>query len=196
MSTMKVDFKVVLLGDSNAGKTSLFERFVNNKFAKDPKQTVGVSFGLKTIGVRGSQVVMGIWDTAGQERYQSLTKMYYRKASSAILCFDPTKRSSYEKVKFWIKELRETESRCSIYLVATKIDLISSDEDWDIPQQEVMNFAQKNKFKTCETSAKEDIGVNKLFAIIAQDYLMKDEKGGNESIRLHSSEEQSKSGCC
>ncbi|KAJ3446821.1 serine/threonine-protein phosphatase [Anaeramoeba flamelloides] len=186
----------ILILDDKLNRNYKIFSAVPDEERETPPRTVGVSFGLKTIGVRGSQVVMGIWDTAGQERYESLTKMYYRKASSAILCFDPTKRKSFDRVKFWIKELRETESHCSIYLVATKIDLISSDEDWDVPKQEVMDFAQKNKFKMCETSAKEDIGVNKLFAIIAQDYLMKDETVGNESIQLRSSEEQTKSGCC
>ncbi|KAJ3429439.1 ras-related protein rab-24 [Anaeramoeba flamelloides] len=196
MSTFQVDFKVVLLGASNAGKTSLFERFVNNKFARDTKTTVGVSFGLKTIGVRGSQVAMGLWDTAGQERFESLAKMYYRKATSAIICFDPTKRQSFEKAQFWIKELRETEINCSVYLVATKMDQISSDDDWDISKKDVMNFAKKNKFKLFETSAKENTGVNKLFAMIAQDYLLRDEQDENGSIKLHSTEKNSTAGCC
>ncbi|KAJ3436054.1 ras-related protein rab-24 [Anaeramoeba flamelloides] len=120
MTTLKVDLKVVLLGSSNVGKTSLFERFLHNSFTLDSKTTIGVSFGLKTIKIDQSEIVLGLWDTAGQERFESLSKLYFRKASAAILCFNPSNRQSFHKAKFWYKELNKNETNCVVYLVATK----------------------------------------------------------------------------
>ncbi|KAJ6235331.1 ras-related protein rab-24 [Anaeramoeba flamelloides] len=164
------------------------------------KKTIGVSFGLKTIKIDQSEIVLGLWDTAGQERFESLSKLYFRKASAAILCFNPSNRQSFHKAKFWYKELNKNETNCVVYLVATKIDLISSQENWVIQKEQVDNFIKKFKIKSFETSAKENIGINDLFTAIGQDYLNRsedvDDDDEEELVSLDLRKKNSNNTCC
>jgi Ras-related protein Rab-24 len=113
----KVDLKVVLLGKEYGGKTSLVERYIHGKFnAQAPYQsTIGAAFGAKKVSVNGESVTLGIWDTAGSERYESMSRIYYRGAKSAIVCFDLTDPSSFDRAKFWVNELKQTEEVFIIY---------------------------------------------------------------------------------
>jgi len=88
--------KVVLLGDSGVGKTSLMERFVNHRFSQQYKATIGADFLSKDVTVEDKSVTMQIWDTAGQERYQSLGSAFYRGADACLLVYDVTDLKSFE----------------------------------------------------------------------------------------------------
>ena len=88
-----VDCKVVILGSSAAGKSSLLERIINNNYRKMLPATVGAAFAPKLV----DGVTLGLWDTAGQEQYASMSAMYYRDAKAALVCFDLTSRSSFER---------------------------------------------------------------------------------------------------
>lgn len=91
-------YKVVLIGDSDVGKTSLLLRYSNNIFTENPC-TVGVDFKIKTIKVDSHIVKLQIWDTAGQERYKSITSTYLRNAHCCIVAYDITRRESFENVE-------------------------------------------------------------------------------------------------
>ncbi|XP_070387324.1 ras-related protein Rab-24-like isoform X3 [Dermacentor albipictus] len=108
-----VDLKVVLLGKEYGGKTSLVERYLYDRFdASTPYQnTIGAAYGAKQIAVRNRRITLGIWDTAGSERYEAMSRIYYRGAGAAIVCFDLTDRESYQKAKFWVNELRKHEEQ-------------------------------------------------------------------------------------
>ncbi|CAG5130250.1 unnamed protein product, partial [Candidula unifasciata] len=113
MSGGKVDIKVVLLGKAYAGKTSLVERFIHNRFLGDTvpyQNTIGAAFGAKTVTVNNKNVIVGIWVT--------MSRIYYRGAKAAIICYDLTDKSSFDRARFWIGELQKHEEVLSIFLCA------------------------------------------------------------------------------
>ncbi|KAJ3427398.1 ras-related protein rab-24 [Anaeramoeba flamelloides] len=171
MTQQSVDFKILLLGNSFVGKSSIFNRYINGRFDGSTKATIGVSFAIKSIKVNEKKIQMGVWDTAGQEKFESITKMYYRNAKAAILCYDLTVKASFDKIQYWIDEIRNNESNCLVYLTGTKVDLVTDENIERVPKETIENYAKKLEVKTFETSAKNNIGIDELFMEIAKDYL-------------------------
>lgn len=99
-------FKLVIVGDSNVGKTQILSRFIDDQFVINSKPTVGVQFGTKTIKVGNVAVKNQIWDTAGQEKFRALTCAYYRGAIGAIVVFDLSKYSTFQHIERWLREVR------------------------------------------------------------------------------------------
>lgn len=97
-------YKVVLLGESGAGKSSLAQRLIKNEWNANLNSTVGASFFRWTCSVGGDTTVnCDIWDTAGQERYRSLASMYYRGAAAALVVYDITSHESFDRAKHWVQ---------------------------------------------------------------------------------------------
>lgn len=171
-----VDLKVVLLGKEYCGKTSLVERFLNDRFAGENKyqNTIGAAYGAKkldNISSDGKSVILGVWDTAGSERYQAMTKIYYRGARAAIVCYDVTDPDSFERLRFWIAELAKFEPACKVYLAATKVDLLVPKAKRLIDYHETTDLAEEIGSTVTETSAKTGLNVHQLFDKIANDYV-------------------------
>ena len=99
--------KVVLLGESGVGKSSVMLRFVTNNFKIEPDSTVGASYMGKILQFNEKMIKFNIWDTAGQERYHSLAKMYYRDADVAIIVYDITNSESFQGMKKWYNEVKQ-----------------------------------------------------------------------------------------
>ncbi|XP_059568994.1 ras-related protein Rab-24 isoform X2 [Alligator mississippiensis] len=164
MSGPRVDAKVVLLGKEYVGKTSLVERYVHQRFLVGPYQN----------------------DTAGSERYEAMSRIYYRGARAAIVCYDLTDGSSFERAKFWVNELQTFEENCRIYLCGTKSDLLEEDRRRrGVDFHDVQDYADEIKAELFETSSKTGQSVDELFQKVAEDYvrftafqLMTEEKGG------------------
>mmetsp|Transcript_10419 Transcript_10419/g.15688 ORF Transcript_10419/g.15688 Transcript_10419/m.15688 type:complete len:215 (-) Transcript_10419:25-669(-) len=168
----KVDLKIVLLGTSDVGKTSLVERFLRGSFKYDIQATVGAAFGAKKVCVGGKDITLGIWDTAGAERYESMTRIYYRHAKAAIVCYDLTRKITWDKVKFWIDELLDNEPECAIYIVGTKLDLIEEGESkQQVDETFVDTLARSVNAETWKTSAKSGTNVDELFSQIAKTFM-------------------------
>ncbi|KAF8320738.1 ras-domain-containing protein [Clavulina sp. PMI_390] len=135
-----LDAKVVVMGNSAVGKTSLVQRFTENKFSLgSTMSTTGAFFVTKKVIVDGLKVRLQLWDTAGQERFRSMAPMYYRGANAAILCYDITDASSFDDVRKWLDELKHYQRPGSahsgdedeqppllIYVVGAKADLSST----------------------------------------------------------------------
>ncbi|CAO0792711.1 unnamed protein product [Mucor circinelloides] len=118
-------FKLVLLGESAVGKSSLVMRFVKDHFDEYRESTIGAAFLAQTVTLDDNTIVkFEIWDTAGQERYKSLAPMYYRNANCAVVVYDITQASSLEKAKAWVNELqRQADPNIVIALAGNKCDL-------------------------------------------------------------------------
>jgi Ras-related protein Rab-24 len=103
------------------------ERYLHKRFHENNPVTVGAAFNAKRITLsqsgREDTLVIGIWDTAGTERYRAMSRLYYKAAQVALLCFDCRSKAGFEDLKFWVDELREAEPMCILFLVACKTDL-------------------------------------------------------------------------
>ncbi|KAJ6244135.1 ras-related protein rab-24 [Anaeramoeba flamelloides] len=173
MQNQNVDMKIVLLGSSYVGKTCLVDRFINDRFDSSTQQTVGAAFLTKIINTNDNKLVLGIWDTAGQERFESMSKMYYRKANAAIICYDVTDYDSFKKLQYWVDEVRENEKNCVIYFCGTKIDLLEDESDRTVPMEEIEKYADKMQITLFETSSKLNKNVNNLFLKISHNFIKK-----------------------
>ncbi|KAM4748083.1 ras-related protein Rab-24 [Rhinophrynus dorsalis] len=173
MSGQRVDVKVVMLGKESVGKTSLVERYVHHRFLQGPYQnTIGAAFVAKAMCVGGRNLTLGIWDTAGSERYEAMSRIYYRGAKAAIVCYDLTDSSSFERVKFWVNELQNFEENCRIYICGTKSDLVENDRSQRrVDFHDVQDYAEEIKAHVCETSSKTGQSVDELFQKVAEDYV-------------------------
>ncbi|KAK3597734.1 hypothetical protein CHS0354_006086 [Potamilus streckersoni] len=189
----KIDAKVVLLGKAHVGKTCLVNRYIRGTFDSTvPYQnTIGAAFGSKKETVNGKSIILGIWDTAGHERYESMVKLYYRGAMAAILCFDLTDKTSFDRVRFWAGELRQMEKGCKLFLCGTKKDLV----DYDAYKREITvktakPLADDLQAALFETSSKSGENIEQLFQSVAKYCLQKTEEderkqhGEEDRIRL------------
>ncbi|XP_067391340.1 ras-related protein Rab-24 [Emydura macquarii macquarii] len=173
MSGRRVDAKVVLLGQEFVGKTSLVERYAHSRFLVGPYQnTIGAAFVAKAMSVGSRTVTLGIWDTAGSERYEAMSRIYYRGARAAIVCYDLTDGSSFQRAKFWVNELQNFEENCRIYLCGTKSDLLEEDrKKRGVDFHDVQDYADEIKAELFETSSKTGQSVDELFRKVAEDYV-------------------------
>eukprot|EP01094_Clydonella_sp_ATCC50884_P013456 TRINITY_DN2373_c2_g1_i2.p1 TRINITY_DN2373_c2_g1~~TRINITY_DN2373_c2_g1_i2.p1 ORF type:complete len:203 (+),score=59.72 TRINITY_DN2373_c2_g1_i2:377-985(+) len=166
MNNKIFQFKLVLLGESAVGKSSLVMRFVKGQFFDYQESTIGAAFLTQTVCLNDTTVKFEIWDTAGQERYHSLAPMYYRGAQAAIVVYDLTSSDSFERAKNWVKELqRQGNPNIVIALAGNKLDL---EEKRAVTSEDAQAYAAENSILFMETSAKTAANVNELFVAIAK----------------------------
>jgi len=160
-------FKLVLLGESAVGKSSLVLRFVKDQFDDYRESTIGAAFLTQTVSLEdGSTVKFEIWDTAGQERYKSLAPMYYRNANCAVVVYDITQPASLEKARTWIRELqRQADPSIVIALCGNKLDLAARRQ---VTEEEAKKYAEEEGLMWGETSAKTGEGVAEIFGALAK----------------------------
>ncbi|KAI0323109.1 GTP-binding protein RAB5 [Amylostereum chailletii] len=163
----QLQFKLVLLGESAVGKSSLVLRFVKDQFDDYRESTIGAAFLTQTVALDdGLTVKFEIWDTAGQERYKSLAPMYYRNANCAVVVYDITQSASLEKARNWIRELqRQADPSIVIALCGNKADLAARRQ---VTQEEAQKYAEEEGLMWAETSAKSGEGVADIFTAIAK----------------------------
>lgn len=164
--TKMCQFKLVLLGESAVGKSSLVLRFVKGQFHEYQESTIGAAFLTQTICLDDTVVKFEIWDTAGQERYHSLAPMYYRGAQAAIVMYDITNKESFARAQSWISELQKQASpNIIIALAGNKTDLENLRA---VQYDEGKIFADENNLLFMETSAKAAVNVAEIFTAIAK----------------------------
>ncbi|NXG27672.1 RAB17 protein, partial [Dromaius novaehollandiae] len=157
-------YKVVLLGNTSVGKSSLAYRYVKNDF-KESLPTMGCSFLTQTLCLEATTVRLEIWDTAGQEKYHSVCHLYYRGAHAALLVYDITSKESLSRAKLWLQELEKEflHDEIVIALVGNKTDLAAERK---VAAEEGEEFAKSKSLLYMETSAKSNHQVNEVFTAV------------------------------
>ena len=172
LDNLDTDKKLVLIGDSNVGKTCLICSFINGQFNLNVASTNGASYAKKKIEYEhlNKTLDLNIWDTAGQEKFKSLLKFFYKDASMIILVYDITRKETFDNLKnYWYKEIKENcEKEIVLGIAGNKSDLYDKEE---VPEQEARDFAESINAIFALTSAKDNDGVEKLFRDIGNKYL-------------------------
>jgi Ras-related protein Rab-8A len=172
-----LQIKLLLIGDSAVGKTSLLLRFCDDKFSPSFVATIGIDFRVKHLTIDGAPVRAQLWDTAGQERFRTITTSYFRGAHGILIVFDMTLRSSFENVANWVAQLRDTVEAAeaagggvALVLVGTKADLA---EKLQVTEAEGAALAEQHGMRFFATSAKFNSNVRESFDVLAREALAK-----------------------
>lgn len=163
-----ITFKIVIIGDSGVGKTSLTMRYTDQTFQYEYIKTIGTNFFMKTIPLQGEKVDLVLWDLAGDEAFGLLRPIFYQGAFGALLVFDVTRHSSFEHLGDWLKELRDNvPQEIPIVICGNKTDLTM--EEWEVSESEIQAFAVNRGFPYFLTSAKANKNVSQVFLRLAKD---------------------------
>ena len=167
--------KVVLVGESGVGKTSIISQFVSNKFDPHRETSLSAQFVSKNVKFSdlGKEIKFDIWDTVGQEKYRSLAKIFYKDAKIIVFVYDITTEYSFKELKnYWYEETKSnSDGNPILAVVGNKVDLY---QDQKVTNNEGREFADKIGAIFQLTSAKNDSGINTLFDNIGKTYLIPD----------------------
>ena len=159
-------FKVLLLGNSDVGKSSMLLRFVDSVWNDAFTPTIGVDFKVKTLEINNKRVKMQIWDTAGQERFRTVVSTYFRGAHGILLLYDVTNKDSFKNLENWLIEIEKNSNQKVLkILIGNKCDLT---EDREITTEEGQTFANRNGMEFMETSAKMNTNVTEAFETLGK----------------------------
>jgi len=206
-------FKLIFLGDQYVGKSSILNRFYQDKFEQDYQATIGLDFHSKNVSINNVPVRLLLYDTAGQEKFKSLIPMYIRDANIILVVYDITNKDSFIHTEHWVNETKDLKREDAIFvLVGNKIDL---EENRIVSTKEAEDFATEKGFLFYEVSAKtgekvEDLFNNKIYPEMARKYNIgdEDEENGendrqnagndNKGVKLNEPNNQpkKKGGCC
>lgn len=165
--------KVIVLGDSGVGKTSLMNQYVYNKFSQQYKATIGADFVTKELQIDDKLVTLQIWDTAGQERFQSLGSAFYRGADCCVLVYDVNVQKTFESLQNWREEfLKQADpgehETLPFVLLGNKIDT-DGGSSRVVSQKKALEWcAYRGNIPYFETSAKEDYNIDEAFLCVAK----------------------------
>ena len=160
--TAKYIIKILTLGDTLVGKSSIVLRFSDNRFDDNQLATIGIDYKTKYIKVKDASVKVLLWDTAGQEKFRNIARQYYKGANGVLLIYDVCDRKTYERIGFWMDELKQNNEIEQLYiiLVGNKIDL---EEKRVVTREEAEKYAEDNNINYIEVSAKTGEGILDLF---------------------------------
>lgn len=179
--------KLVLLGDSSVGKSSIITRYVTDTFVEGREATIGAAFLARVCTIEDRVIRFDIWDTAGQERFRSLAPMYYRNAAAAMIVFDVTNYSSFTGAKRWVNELP---ADVMVTLVGNKVDV----ENRQVSADEIREYVNEKNLLYTETSARFGTNIDHVFNEIAKNVPLKDQARA-QKIDVKSNDQISSCAC-
>ena len=204
-------YKIIFLGDQYVGKSSILNRFYQDKFEPDYQATIGLDFHSKNVTINGSTIRLLLYDTAGQEKFKSLIPMYIRDANIIIVVYDISNKDTFVHTEHWVNETKDLKREDAIFvLVGNKIDL---EDKRAVQINEAEQFATERGFLFYEVSAKsgeniQELFENKIFPEMARKFHIEDEDGEGENeenndqnaggLKLNQNNQppKKKGGCC
>jgi len=192
-------FKLLIIGDSGVGKSSLLLRFADNTFNGSYITTIGVDFKIRTVNIDGERVKLQIWDTAGQERFRTITSTYYRGTHGVIVVYDVTSGESFANVKRWLHEIEQNCDVVNRVLVGNKND---EPERKVVLTEDAQRFADTMGIRLFETSAKDNINVEEMFLAVtrlvlqSKQELKSQQVTNSDTVNLRKSNKAARKKCC
>ena len=174
----EIFLKLLLIGDSYVGKTSLLQKYTEDEMPEMHCATIGVEFKEKTVKINNREIKLQIWDTSGQERFRSITQNFFRNADGIAIVFDVTNRNTFKNVKNWLSDIQAIDSNIKMILVGNKIDLVDKRV---IDKNILEEYAKKQNLPFYETSAKNNINLKEVFSRIVE--LIFENKDDEEILR-------------
>ena len=157
-------FKILLLGDSSVGKTSLLVRYTDNIYNAEEISTLGIDYRVKCISINNENIHLDLWDTAGQERFKSIAKNYFKGAHGFLFVYDITRKESFDGMKNWIREAERNSGHFQYVIVGNKCDL---EDKRQVPFEDLKRLGENYNAPYFEASAKMEINVNECFSVLA-----------------------------
>ena len=198
-----MEFKIILLGNSGVGKTSILERFAYNKFNEEVLSTVGLNYVNKNITLNnGESINLKIWDTVGQEKFHSLSKSYFKNVDAVLFIFSIDDEKSFKNLKYWIELFsinNNGKRNIPLYLIENKNDLNRLVDEDEI--NDFLNEHDNLKFKSTSAKLEENNEIHELFQELGEilynnDINGKENKDRQCSIRLTSPQKKEKTNYC
>ncbi len=179
-------FKILTIGESGVGKTSIILRYTDNKFSSHHLLTIGIDFKTKLIDYLNKKIKLYLWDTAGQERFKNIAHQYFNGADGVFLVFDVTDKISFENVTGWIKQMLNYTSieKTGMILLGNKIDAESKRV---IQKEEAEELASQYGIKYFETSALSNYNLDEGFSCMIEEIFIKkgiDSKSDEKNDRI------------
>ena len=189
-------FKLLLIGDSGVGKTSLLLGYSDNNFNNNFIPTIGIDFKIKTIELHGKKIKLQIWDTAGQERFISITTSYYRGAMGIMLVYDVTNSKSFDNIAKWLRNIQEhSNPDVEKMILGNKCDM---EDRRVVSKARGEAISHENGVRFLETSAKTNVNIDRAFIELTKSILVKivDVQEARRTLPPISNQSSIKSRCC
>ena len=200
-------YKIIIIGDSNVGKSNILSRYTKDQFQGNSKATVGVELGTKFVKIEGVGAKLQIWDTAGQERYRSLTSSYYKGCHGCFIVYDITNEASFHSISTWYEQaVKEAGKDISIILVGNKCDL---ENERKVSKEQGEEKAKTMNASFFETSALSKVNIDDIFNEIVNNIFQRTKGQKNDddddieiinenekAINLTPQQTPEKKGCC
>jgi small GTP-binding protein len=188
------EIKLVLIGDTDVGKTSIVKTAVTGSFTDESVSTLAASYSTKSFQIASRTVRLQIWDTAGQEKYRGMTPMYYHNAQVALIVYSITKKETFSAIDFWMKSLRDhADGQIVVFVVGNKTDLAGQRQ---ITAEEGAAKAESCGAEFAEVSAKTGYGIGDLFVAIPHAFMEKEAQGRAAKGSEQELREPTERGCC